>query len=68
MYVCICNAVTDRQILDAAATGAETLYELMQRTGCGNCCGCCQDDAEALLAQSRKPAAGAAAIPVLPVA
>ena len=43
MYVCICNAVTDRQIREAAASGARTFADVRRRTGCGDCCGSCED-------------------------
>ncbi len=41
MYVCVCRAVTDRQIREAAAAGARTLEDLRRDLGvaseCGNC-------------------------------
>lgn len=41
MYICICNAVTDRQIKEAVKNGATTLidleFELGVATGCGRC-------------------------------
>lgn len=41
MYVCICNAVTDRQIRQAIDSGATTLRDLQRElkvaTGCGKC-------------------------------
>lgn len=42
MYVCICNAVTDRAIRDAAARGVSTADELAAETGAGTCCGACR--------------------------
>ena len=33
MYVCVCNAVTERQIHHAAAQGARTLRDLRQSLG-----------------------------------
>ncbi len=65
MYICICNAVTDRQILEAAAEGAGSLNELMQKTGCGSCCGCCQDEVETLLHQARQPKLSSPSIPIM---
>lgn len=49
MYVCICNAVTDRSIREAAREGARTFAELQRRTGCGDCCGSCEDLAREIL-------------------
>ena len=43
MYVCICNAVTDRQIREAAASGARTFADVRRRTGCADCCGSCEN-------------------------
>jgi bacterioferritin-associated ferredoxin len=43
MYVCICNAVTDRAIREAAASGARSFAEVRSRTGCADCCGSCED-------------------------
>ncbi len=41
MYVCICKAITDHQIREAANNGARTLDELRRNLGvaseCGNC-------------------------------
>ena len=53
MYVCVCNAVTDRDIHEAAAAGVETLSELAMRTGCSDCCGTCADLAVEILAEAR---------------
>ncbi|HEX5122396.1 MAG TPA: (2Fe-2S)-binding protein [Rhodanobacteraceae bacterium] len=49
MYVCICNAVTERTIREAAASGVSTLAELSRRTGCSDCCGTCGDLAQQIL-------------------
>ena len=56
MYVCICNAVTERTIRDAARAGVRTLDELSRRTGCGDCCGSCADLASEILADTRRAA------------
>lgn len=55
MFVCLCNAVTDRQIRDAARQGAYTLEEVRRVTGCGDCCGRCMDTAEEILAGEISP-------------
>ena len=49
MFVCICNAITERQIREYAAAGVTTLEELRMRSGCSDCCGQCSDEAEAIL-------------------
>ena len=43
MYVCICNAVTDRAIREAATRGVRSFADLRRGTGCGDCCGNCED-------------------------
>lgn len=53
MYVCICNAVTDRDIQRAAAEGCRDLADLTARTGCGGTCGCCRELAGEVLAEAR---------------
>lgn len=53
MYVCICNAITDRDIRRAAANGADNLYELRDRLGVASCCGSCADHAVEILNESR---------------
>lgn len=44
MYVCVCKAVTDRQIREAAHNGARNLRDLRRELGvtedCGRCAGC----------------------------
>ena len=52
MYVCVCNAVTDRAIREAAQRGVSTLGELTLATGCGACCGSCRELALQILDES----------------
>ncbi|MGZ4959644.1 MAG: (2Fe-2S)-binding protein [Methylomonas sp.] len=43
MYVCVCNAVTDKQITQAINQGICSRRQLMQCTGAGSVCGkCCR--------------------------
>ncbi|MFU8878204.1 MAG: bacterioferritin-associated ferredoxin [Wenzhouxiangellaceae bacterium] len=49
MFICVCNAVSDREIRDLARRGVESYAELQRLTGCGNCCGQCAEEAEDLL-------------------
>lgn len=53
MYVCICNAVTDRQIREAAQRGITSLSELRDACGASGKCGCCAQHAEAILQEAR---------------
>ena len=41
MYVCVCQAVTDREIHQAARDGARTLRDLRRDLGVGVNCGRC---------------------------
>ena len=41
MYVCVCHAVTDRQIREAAESGARTLKDLRRDLGVTRDCGRC---------------------------
>lgn len=63
MYVCICNAVTDKMIRQAAAEGVHSLAELTRRTGCAGDCGGCADLAEEVLSEARS--ARSFALPIL---
>jgi bacterioferritin-associated ferredoxin len=52
MYVCICNAVTERDIGSAVAEGCCSLRELREQLGVGACCGRCTDCARDVLKNS----------------
>lgn len=49
MYVCLCNAITDRQIKEIVAAGASSLTDLQAQLGVATCCGCCADLASSYL-------------------
>ncbi len=49
MYICLCNAITDHDIRRAAADGVRNFSELQARTGCSDCCGCCEAEARSTL-------------------
>ena len=46
MYICLCKAVTDRDIEAAVIAGASTMLEVQEAlavgTGCGSCTGAAQ--------------------------
>lgn len=58
MYVCLCNAVTDRAIRDAAARGIDTMDALAAETGVGTCCGACRPLAVQILDEATAPSRG----------
>jgi bacterioferritin-associated ferredoxin len=62
MYVCVCNAVTERHIVAAVREGATTLRHLRRDLGvtveCGRCAKCAHDCLRATLAEhTSEPAA-----------
>ena len=59
MYVCVCKAVTDKQIRRAAARGVDNLYELREALGVASGCGSCADTAKSILDDANNPGFGA---------
>lgn len=49
MYVCVCNAVTDRAIKEAVHAGATRLRDLSRTLRVATCCGRCAPSAQACL-------------------
>lgn len=54
MYVCLCNAITDRQIKATIAAGASSLTDLKAQLGVATCCGCCAELASSFLNHSNQ--------------
>ena len=54
MYVCVCNAITDRQIRKAAKAGARTVWDLQSELGVASGCGSCTEAASEILSESRR--------------
>jgi bacterioferritin-associated ferredoxin len=52
MYVCVCNAITDREVRAAVALGARSLADLQETLGVATCCRRCAGCAEAMVAES----------------
>lgn len=53
MYVCVCNAITDKQIREAAASGVQDVWGLQAELGVATNCGSCKDVASEILAECR---------------
>jgi len=54
MYVCICNAVTEREIAHAVQEGGAARLEHLEETLLvGTCCGKCRDKADECLQKYR---------------
>jgi bacterioferritin-associated ferredoxin len=51
MYVCVCHAVTDRDIRQAVDGGACSLPDVQSTLPVGGCCGRCQETAQQVVDQ-----------------
>jgi bacterioferritin-associated ferredoxin len=61
LYICICNAVTERQLKECARSGATSLDDVAFQLGVGTGCGRCRDCASGVLEQVRAEWDGALA-------
>ena len=52
MYVCLCKAVTDSDILEAVNGGVRTMSQLARQTGCSSNCGRCAVTAAEILGEA----------------
>ncbi len=68
MYLCLCNAVTDRDLAEAIAEGCTTLADLNRATGCGGQCGRCLPAIGEFLERHSNPAVAEPATPSWPAA
>lgn len=55
MYVCVCMAVTERQINQAVNNGAKTLKDLKRELGVASQCGSCAGCAKQCLRKAHQP-------------
>jgi len=51
MYICVCHAVTEKDIKKAVGNGASSISRLSELTMLGTQCGCCTDHANQVLNQ-----------------
>jgi bacterioferritin-associated ferredoxin len=75
MYVCVCNAITERQVRAAVDGGAATLDDLQFELGVATCCGTCAATAVEYLPGGRcssvceaRPITPIAHAPAVPIA
>jgi bacterioferritin-associated ferredoxin len=54
MYVCVCRAVSDRQIREVVSRGAASLEEVKAYLPVAGCCGCCEEAANELISSYKK--------------
>ena len=59
MYVCICNAITDKQIRQAVDAGVRNLWQLQAKLGVASNCGSCKEHASEILREKRQEASPA---------
>lgn len=52
MYVCICNAITAKEIREAVEDGITNLWDLQNALGVAAGCGSCKDVAMSVLGES----------------
>lgn len=45
MYICVCNAISERHVQEAIAQGAKDLSDLQAQLGVATCCGQCAETA-----------------------
>jgi len=53
MYVCLCNAISDQDIIAAVESGADDLVTIQEQLGAGTGCGTCREMTEQLITQTR---------------
>lgn len=49
MFVCVCHAISDRQIRDVIDRGAASLDDVRAHLPVASCCGSCEDTARELI-------------------
>ncbi len=58
MYVCLCRGITDQDIKDAVANGAESYREIRDFLDLGTCCGRCAPEAKNIINEELAEIAG----------
>ena len=54
MIVCVCNRVSDRDIVLLAKNGCTSFDDLQMHTGVSTCCGCCEGCAREVFDAARQ--------------
>ena len=49
MYICVCHAISDRQIREVVDRGADSLYKVQCQLPVASCCGRCEDSAREVI-------------------
>jgi bacterioferritin-associated ferredoxin len=53
MYICICNAITERDVRECVRRGCCSMDELSTELGVGTCCGRCRPVASEILNETQ---------------
>jgi bacterioferritin-associated ferredoxin len=53
MIVCVCNALTEDEVREAAHSGSRCPIDAYARLGCEPQCGCCLDYAQEIIDEGR---------------
>jgi bacterioferritin-associated ferredoxin len=53
MYICICNAITEREVRECVRRGCCSMEELSGELGVGTSCGRCRTVAKEILDETR---------------
>ncbi|MDE0883537.1 MAG: (2Fe-2S)-binding protein [Myxococcota bacterium] len=53
MLICLCKAVSDRDLRQAIGRGCRSVSSLCDKTGAGSSCGSCKIDLHAMLKDAR---------------
>ncbi|WOE31082.1 MULTISPECIES: bacterioferritin-associated ferredoxin [unclassified Acinetobacter] len=51
MYVCLCRGITDQDIKNAIANGAEDYRDIRDMLDLGTCCGRCAPEARSIISE-----------------
>lgn len=66
MYICVCNAISERHVQEAVAQGAKDLGDLQAQLGIAACCGQCAETATDYLPGGRYATGSAPSAAVAP--
>ena len=53
MIICLCNAVSDKDIYQAARDGVNSVQQLSANLNAGTCCGICVDNINQCLEEAK---------------
>ena len=66
MYVCVCRAVTDKQVKAAIEAGARTVGDVTKVCCAGDDCGACHHVIEGMIEEAHESESGVRHLPLVP--